>query len=63
LRYRKTYLNEVTDVNIKDENATKGLHVFDNGSILPKTKSPPRDSTVTLSKTLGIEFNLDFSYG
>jgi hypothetical protein len=34
-RYRKTSLNEVTDVNFQDKNSAKGLHVFDNGSILP----------------------------
>jgi hypothetical protein len=36
--YRKTLsLNEVADVNFQDKYPAKGLHVFDNGLILPKT--------------------------
>jgi hypothetical protein len=41
VRYRKTYLNEVTDVNFQDKSPAEGLPVFDDGTILPKTMGEP----------------------
>jgi hypothetical protein len=41
ISYRRTPLNEVGNGNFQDSNPAKGLHVFDNGTILSKTMGEP----------------------
>jgi hypothetical protein len=35
-RYRKTYSIEVTDFIFQNKSPAKGLHVFDDGTTVPK---------------------------